>query len=106
VHRLNLFPLMHLNFFHMAVNLVAIAPLLERFEAEFGTLVTLALFTGPFGTLPGGIYTLLEKFVLRANTVVMGARYTTTTTHPFKIVYGMLADRRIASGSSSCCLPR
>lgn len=78
MHRLNLFPLMHLNFFHMAVNLVAIAPLLERFEAEFGTLVTLALFTGPFGTLPGGIYTLLEKFVLRANTVVMGARYTTT----------------------------
>ena len=75
VHRLNLFPLMHLNFFHMIFNLVAIAPLLERFESEFGTLVTLALFTGPFGTLPGGIYTLLEKFVFRANTVVMGARY-------------------------------
>ena len=75
VHRLNLFPLMHLNFFHMIFNLVAIAPLLERFESEFGTLVTLALFTGPFGTLPGGIYTLLEKFVFRANTIVMGARY-------------------------------
>ncbi|KAJ4384448.1 putative rhomboid protease [Didymella sp. IMI 355093] len=73
MHRLNLFPLMHLNFFHMIFNLVAIAPLLERFESEFGTLVTLALFTGPFGTLPGGIYTLLEKFVFRANTVVMGA---------------------------------
>jgi hypothetical protein len=28
-----------------------------------------------FGLLPGGIYTLLEKFVLRRNTVVMGARY-------------------------------
>lgn len=75
VHRLNLFPLMHLNFFHMIFNLFAIAPLLERFESEFGTLVTLALFTGPFGTLPGGIYTLLEKFVFRANTIVMGARY-------------------------------
>jgi membrane associated rhomboid family serine protease len=46
VHRLNLFPLTHLNFFHMIFNLVAVAPLLERFEAEFGTLVTLALFTG------------------------------------------------------------
>ena len=78
VHRLNLFPLMHLNFFHMIFNLVAIAPLLERFESEFGTLVTLVLFTGPFGTLPGGIYTLLEKFVFRANTIVMGARYAWT----------------------------
>jgi membrane associated rhomboid family serine protease len=37
---------MHLNFFHMIFNLVALAPLLERFESEFGTLVTLALFTG------------------------------------------------------------
>ncbi|KAF5844911.1 hypothetical protein GGP41_008855 [Bipolaris sorokiniana] len=27
-----------------------------------------------FGTIPGGVYTLLEKFVLRSNTAVMGAR--------------------------------
>lgn len=46
VHRLNLFPLTHLNFFHMIFNLFALTPLLERFESEFGTLVTLALFTG------------------------------------------------------------
>ena len=46
VHRLNLFPLMHLNVFHMIFNLVAVTPLLERFESEYGTLVTLALFTG------------------------------------------------------------
>jgi hypothetical protein len=95
VHRLNLFPLLHLNVFHMIFNVLALTPLLERFENEFGTLVTLALFTGrkhchihyihrrsiridkniAFGTLPGGIYTLLEKFVLKSNTVVMGARY-------------------------------
>lgn len=37
---------MHLNFFHMIFNLVAVTPLIERFESEFGTLVTLALFTG------------------------------------------------------------
>lgn len=73
MYRLNTFPLMHLNLLHMIFNVIALAPLLERFESEFGTLVTLALFTGPFGTLPGGIYTLLEKFVLRSNTVVMGA---------------------------------
>lgn len=46
VHRLNTFPLMHLNFLHMIFNVLALTPLLERFEAEFGTLVTLALFTG------------------------------------------------------------
>ncbi|KAF2278264.1 uncharacterized protein EI97DRAFT_394488 [Westerdykella ornata] len=73
MHRLNLFPLIHLGFFHMIFNIIALAPLLERFESEFGTLVTLLLFTGPFGTLPGGIYTLLEKFILRSNTTVMGA---------------------------------
>jgi hypothetical protein len=46
VHRLNLFPLIHLNFFHMIFNLVTVTPLIERFESEYGTLVTLALFTG------------------------------------------------------------
>jgi membrane associated rhomboid family serine protease len=46
VHRLNLFPVMHLNFFHMIFNLIAVTPLIERFESEYGTLVTLALFTG------------------------------------------------------------
>ena len=46
VHRLNLFPLTHLNFIHMFFNLLAVAPLLERFESEFGTIVTLSLFTG------------------------------------------------------------
>ncbi|CAO2656327.1 Nn.00g051300.m01.CDS01 [Neocucurbitaria sp. VM-36] len=73
MHRLNLFPLMHLNFFHMIFNVLAVTPLLERFESEYGTLVSLVLFTGPFGTIPGGIYTLLELFVLRSNTIVMGA---------------------------------
>ncbi|KAF2175567.1 hypothetical protein K469DRAFT_702080 [Zopfia rhizophila CBS 207.26] len=73
MYRLNTFPLMHLSFLHMVFNILAVTPLLERFESEFGTLVTLVLFTGPFGTLPGGIYTLLEKFLLRSNTTVMGA---------------------------------
>ncbi|KAF2728264.1 hypothetical protein EJ04DRAFT_516747 [Polyplosphaeria fusca] len=73
MHRFNTFPLMHINFFHMIFNVIALTPLLERFESEFGTLVTLALFTGPFGLLPGGLYYLLETFVLRGNTTVMGA---------------------------------
>ncbi|KAF2242152.1 hypothetical protein BU26DRAFT_524780 [Trematosphaeria pertusa] len=73
MHRLNLFPVMHLNFLHMLFDVFALTPLLERFEAEFGTIVTLSLFTGPFGLLPGGLYLLLEKVVLRSNTTVMGS---------------------------------
>lgn len=46
VYRLNTFPLMHLGFFHLLCNVLALAPLLERFEAEFGTLITLSLFSG------------------------------------------------------------
>lgn len=37
---------MHLGFFHLIFNVLALTPLLERFEAEYGTLVTLVLFTG------------------------------------------------------------
>ena len=46
VYRLNTFPLSHLGFFHFLLNILALTPLLERFEAENGTLVTLILFTG------------------------------------------------------------
>ena len=69
VYRLNTFPLMHLNSIHLIFNVIALTPLLERFEGEFGTLVTLA------------IYTLLEKYVLRSNTTVMGARYARLLVH-------------------------
>lgn len=44
--RLNTFPVTHVGFFHALFNLLAIAPLLERFEAEHGTLVSFALFSG------------------------------------------------------------
>ncbi|OCK84881.1 hypothetical protein K432DRAFT_378124 [Lepidopterella palustris CBS 459.81] len=73
MYRLNTFPLMHLGFLHLLFNVLALTPLLERFEAEFGTLVTLVLFTGPFGLLPGGLYVLIERGLLRSNTTVMGA---------------------------------
>jgi membrane associated rhomboid family serine protease len=35
-----------MGFLHMIVNLVALTPLMERFEAEHGTLNTTALFMG------------------------------------------------------------
>jgi membrane associated rhomboid family serine protease len=51
MHRINTYPLLHLGLIHTVSNLVALAPLLERFEAEHGSLVTLILFTGRMYTL-------------------------------------------------------
>lgn len=45
-YRLSTFPLIHLNIVHATLNLVALTPLLERFENEYGTLTSLALFFG------------------------------------------------------------
>ncbi|KAL7923146.1 hypothetical protein ACQKWADRAFT_290091 [Trichoderma austrokoningii] len=72
-YRLNTFPLIHLNFFHALLNAIALAPLMERFESEYGTLTTLALFFGPLTTIPAVLYLLIEIIVLRANNAVMGA---------------------------------
>lgn len=46
VYRLNTYPIIHTGFFHAALNALALTPLLERFEAEHGTLVSIALFLG------------------------------------------------------------
>nr|POE92407.1 rhomboid protein 2 [Quercus suber] len=73
VYRLNTFPLLHKSFLHYLLNTVSLVPLLERFESEHGTIVTFILFTGPFGLLPGILYTLLEVHVLHLDTHVIGA---------------------------------
>jgi GPI-anchor transamidase subunit GAA1 len=46
VYRLNTYPIVHAGFLHMFFNVIALTPLLERFEAEHGTLNTLAMFAG------------------------------------------------------------
>lgn len=46
MYRLNTYPLVHQNFLHALFNVVALVPLLERFEAEHGTLLTGAMFAG------------------------------------------------------------
>ncbi|ROW01800.1 hypothetical protein VPNG_07816 [Cytospora leucostoma] len=73
LYRTNTYPFVHLNFFHMIINVIAVTPFLERFESEFGTLTSLALFFGPFSTLPAALYMLFEKAILRSNNGVMGA---------------------------------
>lgn len=65
--------MLHKNVFHFLLNCIALTPLLERFEMENGTIVTLLLFTGPFGLLPGAIYTILERFIFRSNSAIIGA---------------------------------
>jgi len=46
VYRLNTYPLIHVNFLHASFNALALTPLMERFEAEHGTLLTGAMFGG------------------------------------------------------------
>jgi len=72
LYRLNTYPVIHRGLFHALLNAAALTPLLERFEAEHGTLTALALFIGPLSTFPGGLYVFIEK-LLRLNTAVVGA---------------------------------
>lgn len=51
MYRLNTYPLIHLNFLHAFFNTLVLVPLLERFEAEHGTLLTAAMFAGRMSSL-------------------------------------------------------
>lgn len=101
VYRLNTFPFIHINIFHAILNVLALTPLLERFEHEHGTLTSVALFFGreykaplmrrdgtgihsgdtwtnlisetALTTLPALLY-ILGETILGLNTAVMGAR--------------------------------
>lgn len=55
MHRLNTYPLVHVGLLHALLNLLALTPLLERFEREVGTLKTLLLVLGRrFCSIPVG----------------------------------------------------
>lgn len=73
LYRTNTFPLIHAGFIHALLNVITLTPLLERFEAEHGTLTSILLFFGPLSTIPAIIYVVLERVVLRGNTAVLGA---------------------------------
>ncbi|KAK4240745.1 rhomboid protein 2 [Achaetomium macrosporum] len=73
LYRTNTYPFIHLNVFHLVFNLLALTPMVERFENEYGTLTSLALFLGPFSTFPAFLYVGMEKWVFGLNTAVMGA---------------------------------
>ena len=46
VYRLNTYPFIHKGFLHAFFSTIALIPLMERFEAEHGTLLTGAMFVG------------------------------------------------------------
>lgn len=81
-----------MNTLHAILNVIALTPLMERFENEYGTLTSLALFFGrktvtpaPFDrihdklttialtTVPAVLYLIIELAILRMNTAIMGA---------------------------------
>lgn len=66
VYRLNTFPLIHTGFFHALLNALALTPLLERFEAEHGTLTSIALFVGR------KYHTALLKFKMDEMILIIG----------------------------------
>lgn len=81
-----------MGFLHMLVNIICLTPLMERFEAEYGTLNTTALFLGreycdswrkrghqaerftALATLPAALYILVDMVILGYNTPILGAR--------------------------------
>jgi membrane associated rhomboid family serine protease len=91
VYRLNTYPFLHIGLIHTLANLLALTPLLERFEHEHGTLVTVVMFTGrmslllfpqqgqllteymiAFATFPAAIY-LLISYIFNLHTPIQGA---------------------------------
>jgi GPI-anchor transamidase subunit GAA1 len=73
MYRLNTYIFIHRGFWHMLINLLAYVPLMERFEKEWGTLTTLALWLGPLATIPGGVYLGVEYGLLGWDGAVCGA---------------------------------
>ncbi|ORY77728.1 hypothetical protein BCR37DRAFT_400447 [Protomyces lactucae-debilis] len=71
--RLTTYPLVHLSFLHLLLNVIAFVPLAARFELRFGTLRTLAMLLGPFESVPGLLYCFFEGTILRSEPGLAGA---------------------------------
>ncbi|KAL2268126.1 hypothetical protein VTJ83DRAFT_2972 [Remersonia thermophila] len=73
LRRTNTYPFLHMDVFHLIVNLIGVTPLLEKFERSYGTIPTVGLFIGPLSTLPAVLYVGLERYILHLNTWIVGA---------------------------------
>lgn len=72
-HRLTTYAFLHLGLLHMLFNTLSLMPLLSEFESSQGSINTLILFSGPFTTIPGLLYVLIESFIFRGSTPIQGA---------------------------------
>ena len=72
VHRINTYPLIHAGFFHALFNILALTPLLERFEAEHGTLLTGSFFMGRTSNLQSSMIARNRAGTTSENTVADG----------------------------------
>lgn len=70
--RLTTYPLVHYSFLQYLLSLAAFIPLCERFERKYGTLRSLAMFLGPFESVPGLLYCLVNGVFLRHDTAIVG----------------------------------
>ena len=94
MHRLNTYPLIHASMAHALLNLVALAPLLERFEREVGTLKSTLLVSGPLCTFPAGLYLALEVGVFRGSQAVFGSRFVLRVDSPPQVHFPVLTGER------------
>lgn len=66
LYRLNTFPFIHMGFLHMLVNVICLVPLMERFEKEQGTLVSILLFMGrKYYSSGATAWTYLSSYIRR-----------------------------------------
>ena len=70
--RLTTYPLAHVGLLHFLLNAAAFVPLCARFERRHGTLRTLAMFLGPFESVPGLLYCVVDGGILRQDTAIVG----------------------------------
>ncbi|CCG84202.1 protein of unknown function [Taphrina deformans PYCC 5710] len=70
--RLTTYPLVHYSFLQYFLSLAAFIPLCERFERKYGSLRSLAMFLGPFESVPGLLYCLVNGVFLRHDTAIVG----------------------------------
>ena len=73
MYRLNTFVFVHRGLLHLLLNMLALVPLMERWESEWGTLTGLALWLGPLATIPAGLYLGIEGWVFRGDAAVVGS---------------------------------
>ncbi|SPO05081.1 related to Rhomboid protein 2 [Cephalotrichum gorgonifer] len=72
-HRANTYPFIHAGIISALFNIATSTPLIQRFEAQYGTLTALALFFGPLSTFPAFLYVLIDRLVLHTNATLMGS---------------------------------